>query len=739
MKCAALWTAALCALAVGGVVAQTQYRMCVDKYQGGRDCVVLESGESSVRCVEVTDSVDCAQKIQSGRADFGVFTAEEALLASKFVNSDTQVLLELVSGGQQAPDTTAAQFKFESVALVRANHSGGLAGLRGKNYCHPGFQRTQYWTDRVLKEFELRVANTQCGGLANLTTVENELRALSGFFNSSCRPGTWVLDDWTQDTYRRQFPQMCSLCDRPDTCSYKPGLASNHYGALDCLLRGGGDVAYVEAASVRSYFGVAGNDDMVYLCKDGSTQPLSTASPCAWVQQRWDSIVSSNRVAAALRPQLVSWLPAAASPRRLDWTSNLASLVLPDSSHYAREVAGTITMQQYIMEGRDIPVTSACQRTLRWCTVSELEDSKCEWLRQAGVTHGLSPELLCLRGSSKFDCLRRVEADLADLVGIDTDLGYLAKNVYNLNTASYQESTAAGNNAVVAVVKADSSLSGVKGLVNSKACFPQFGGIAWVAFFESLRNASLLRDGVCPYGPGARRVFAEVCAPGARSASHDRQQLNNNTDLCGLCSAALARLPAPYANWTNTSGCAGNSSSALFGDRGALLCLSSGAADVAFVRARQLPAAIAELNLAVDSYRILCRDGSKRPLTETVPDNCPLATVVGGEIVARRNRSKVMTRDINNLMSEFDDWFGYAYRNYENIFHIFESFMDTDGVLLQNNTIALLTSFNTQSYFVSAYDDMKRTAYTCRSAATPAPTAAGALLVLALAAAARLW
>ncbi|KAJ8898569.1 hypothetical protein PR048_003929 [Dryococelus australis] len=49
--------------------------------------------------------------------------------------------------------------------------------------------------------------------------------------------------------------------------------------------------------------------------------------------------------------------------------------------------------------------------------------------------------------------------------------------VYNLNTAAYQESTAAGNNVIVPIVKADSSVSSIKGLINSKACFPQFGGI----------------------------------------------------------------------------------------------------------------------------------------------------------------------------------------------------------------------------------------------------------------------
>lgn len=40
-------------------------------------------------------SVDCALKLQQGLADFGVFTAEEALLASKFIDKSVQVIADI--------------------------------------------------------------------------------------------------------------------------------------------------------------------------------------------------------------------------------------------------------------------------------------------------------------------------------------------------------------------------------------------------------------------------------------------------------------------------------------------------------------------------------------------------------------------------------------------------------------------------------------------------------------------
>jgi hypothetical protein len=43
-------------------------------------------------------------------------------------------------------------FQFETVAIVEdENFRGNLGDLKGKKFCHPGFNRPQVWTDRVLK------------------------------------------------------------------------------------------------------------------------------------------------------------------------------------------------------------------------------------------------------------------------------------------------------------------------------------------------------------------------------------------------------------------------------------------------------------------------------------------------------------------------------------------------------------------------------------------------------------
>nr|CAD7599118.1 unnamed protein product [Timema genevievae] len=757
---------ALLVLAVYGVAAQN-YRLCVPKYSGGRDCVILESGDSNIRCVQVTDSVECALKLQSGEVDVGVFTAEEALLASKFIDNSTKVILQIVPQAS-SETTTTPKYKFESVAVVRSNHTGGLSGLRGKNLCHPGFHRTQYWSDRVLKEFELAVVETQCEAKEGRSAVENEVYSLSQFFNSTCRPGPWVLDEWLDDKLKRDNSKLCALCDLPSTCEYRAGISSNHLGALECLHRGLGDVAYVDREIIKTYFGMAGNEGFSFLCRNGTLEPLTTEQPCTWVQQRWDAVVARkgrgilgrgrkfeklegaparglmgrraspsllvpsssflfllhpahscyiHDVAAALKASLLLALPSISANRRLDWTDNLANVMLKESSYVVQEVV-TTNLKSFIQEGRVIPEpanVTDCRSYIRWCTISPLEVQKCEWVRQAGITHGILPELTCVEGSSKFDCFRKIEAGQADIVGINTNLGYLAKFSYNLTSAGYQESNSYGNNIIVPIIRADSIIGDLKGLVKAKACFPEFGGLAWVAFIESLRSASLVDRDVCPYGASANSLFASVCAPGSKDSDYDRQGLNNGTDLCALCSEANLKLPTPFASVNGTTDtCSANASTnPFYGDLGALRCLSTGVADVAIIEATNISAIIAELGFQAEYYNILCRNGTKISIRAEIPDGCTLAAVLGGEVIARRNRTNSHTRDIANVITELDDWFGYAYHNYENIFHIFEEFNGTQGVLLQNNTLALLNVFNKQSSYISSYDDIKRNAYEC--------------------------
>lgn len=59
------------------------------------ECSQLQRGNSEVICERVQDSIECAQKIRNGTADFGVFTSESSLQLASLGWSDLTVVKEL--------------------------------------------------------------------------------------------------------------------------------------------------------------------------------------------------------------------------------------------------------------------------------------------------------------------------------------------------------------------------------------------------------------------------------------------------------------------------------------------------------------------------------------------------------------------------------------------------------------------------------------------------------------------
>lgn len=55
-----------------------------------------------------------------------------------------------------------------------------------------------------------------------------------------------------------KYPELCALCNaQPGNCTYgDPNVShlSNYYKAINCLVNGGGDVAYTSLEDVRRYF-----------------------------------------------------------------------------------------------------------------------------------------------------------------------------------------------------------------------------------------------------------------------------------------------------------------------------------------------------------------------------------------------------------------------------------------------------------------------------------------------------
>ncbi|TGZ55687.1 Transferrin [Temnothorax longispinosus] len=225
-------------------------------------CYSLQRGDSEVSCLQVQDNAECAIRLAEGQADFGVFNAEELLLTHQFYSSHIQPILQL-----RHKDRQEEEFEFQTVAVVPVDltQQNILPGERLKNlkdsgFCHPGFSQSQWWNDYILKNFENSVNPLQCQD--DVTAIENEIINLKNFFGKACRPGEWAADSAVDQELKKKYPELCALCDNEVTCSYDNMDHHGHIGALQCLARGKGKVAYAALNYVQNYLKVS---EILYL------------------------------------------------------------------------------------------------------------------------------------------------------------------------------------------------------------------------------------------------------------------------------------------------------------------------------------------------------------------------------------------------------------------------------------------------------------------------------------------
>lgn len=87
-----------------------------------------------------------------------------------------------------------AEFRYEGIILTRKDNGiNSMADLKGKKSCHTGFGRNVGYKipiARLKKNGVLKVSSDP-----SLSSVENELKALSEFFTASCIAGKYSVDN----------------------------------------------------------------------------------------------------------------------------------------------------------------------------------------------------------------------------------------------------------------------------------------------------------------------------------------------------------------------------------------------------------------------------------------------------------------------------------------------------------------------------------------------------------------
>ncbi|BES90434.1 TR_FER [Nesidiocoris tenuis] len=660
-------------------------------------CKRVEEGNSQVSCVQVTDSVDCSNKLRDGTADFALYSADDAILAGKKVGTSLNVIGEARYRGRfNEPNDE------ELVAVVRKSFSGFFSDLLGKGYCHPGVGISYKFNDMLLKSFERKVV-TKRECTSTYSAAEQEIRELEMFFGPSCRPGAWAVDDNLDNKLKRRYRNMCRLCESPQQCSNGMLNSGLTKGALDCLVINGGDVAFVSLAAVESYFGLSKGQasasvaDYAFLCPNQTMMPINISGrPCIWASQPWDLFVTRNSVSSDLQSKLSGWLSDTKKDGPDRWQTSLRKLLLKDQRVFVtRPLNNTLPIGQYINRGVADEDSRSCQRRIEWCTTNDLEKEKCSWLSAATRTFGMNPSVECsTTADNKWKCLRKIAERKANIVSIPTDDGYIARKVYNLSTVFFEDNLLGANYKIIAVLKAQSSATSFKDLKNRKACFPEYNGLAWLGFTNAVRQQGLLGK-KCP-----ESYFSEACAPGAQSEEFSPNGKRAPSTLCNLCPPSDGGSCSPNLSRTERN-------------LRALQCLDNNG-DVAFINVRAISTGSSniQINSSIDQtkYRVLCSNGTIANGVLDVDENCALGTGVQGEIMARGNRDNVEESDAKELLLSLNKWFGMSDDRAKNTISIYDKFRGQGGILFEENAISLVDPDDEFYIYVNNYRSLLQNA-----------------------------
>ncbi|XP_026754449.2 melanotransferrin [Galleria mellonella] len=300
------------------------------------------------------------------------------------------------------------------------------------------------------------------------------------------------------------------------------------------------------------------------------------------------------------------------------------------------------------------------QDLVTWCTVSVLEQQKCEKLMKTVILDkGLFGddyiEIQCKQGFDTEECMSLVDQGKASLLGLDAGEVYVAGRFHSLVPIAqelygegepYQYSVAVVKRGSLPDIQPGAGLYALRGV---KACFPNVGALAgWVMPVHVLMQEGGLKITDCNnHVKSATEFFGESCAPNSLKDLYN--PIGDNSDkLCKLCSGGAGircTLADPYAGY-----------------EGALKCLiANGTGEIAFVKDTTLQHALLSQKIlggvTEDQFELICRDGSRAPVSQSEHCNwgkVPADAIVTSSAAAIKQRERYQ-RLLNKLVELYGE------------------------------------------------------------------------------------
>uniref|UniRef100_A0A3Q0SAE9 Serotransferrin n=1 Tax=Amphilophus citrinellus TaxID=61819 RepID=A0A3Q0SAE9_AMPCI len=570
-------------------------------------------------CIRAFSTTDCMNRIKANRADIVTLDAGEIYSAVK--------QFELVAIAKEIYSDGGCIL---SVAVVR-NSSLDLRSLQGHRSCHSGVRWTAGWS--------LPLGFLLSRNYLSWSKEHPLSQDVSTFFSASCIPGASAMASSLcmlcqgQRSYIRQKNYHC------ETSHSEPFY--NNQGALRCLRRGAGDVAFVDHLALES-IDESERDEFRLLCTDGTQAPLSHYRSCNLGRGPGGGMVTRLHFRKVVRKFLVTVQTLFGRQGR-----ERQRFQVFDSSSFGendllfRDVTEKLAILQddvdvsqvlgldYIalLKGLGHEGSSLEDSVIRWCCISHAEQKKCE---QWALSIKSDP-LVCIRAVSMRDCIEKIKRDEVDAVSLDATHSFIAGKCGLVPVVTeYYGRTFLGlffpSVVGLAVAKRSSRNIFLGNLGGRRSCHSNtYSPAGWLLPYR--HSLSLAHNNSSPCDPNKvyNEVFWKGCLPGSEG------------NLCKVCIGGTGE--------TTTRRCTENHNERYYGNMGALRCLvgdPSGKSygDVAFLEQHSLHINILGLNstgwaegwLSSD-FELLCPDGRRAPLSDW--ESCNLGVIPPNTIMTR--------------------------------------------------------------------------------------------------------
>ncbi|XP_063329863.1 saxiphilin-like [Pelmatolapia mariae] len=579
-------------------------------------------------CIRASSTSDCINRIKANRADIVTLDAGEIYSAVKQFDL-VAIAKEIYSDGGCTL----------SVAVVR-NSSLDIRSLQGHRSCHSGVRWTAGWS--------LPLGFLLSRNYLSWAKEHPLSQDVSTFFSASCIPGAGAMAlplctlCQGQKSYIRQKNYHC------ETSHSEPFY--NNQGALRCLRRGIGDVAFVDHLALET-IEESEHDEFRLLCTDGTQAPLSQYRSCNLGRGPGGGMVTRVNFRKVVRKFLATvqtlFGRQGRERQRFQLFSSLSfgenDLLFRDLTEKLVVLQDDIDVSQVLgldyvalLKGLGHEGSSLEDSVIRWCCISYAEQKKCE---QWALSIKSDP-LVCVRAVSMRDCIEKIKRDEVDAVSLDATHSFIAgkcglvpvvteyygKNCVPAEGSAHLETDVFPSVVGLAVAKRSSRNVFIGNLGGRRSCHSNtYSPAGWLLPYR--HSLSLANNSSSPCDPDKvyNEVFWKSCLPGSEG------------NLCKVCIGGTGE--------TATKRCTENHNERYYGNMGALRCLvgdRSGKSygDVAFLEQHSLHTNILGLNTtgwaegwSSSDFELLCADGRRASLSDW--ETCNLGVIPPNTVMTR--------------------------------------------------------------------------------------------------------